>query len=248
MKAVSSKIFLILVTFFFSMAFSNSLLAVEKNKSQFDGHIEKIQAIYAPVVASAGGHLVINSLWDSDVLNAFADRQGSQWIVEIHGGIYRHEKITDDGLTALLCHELGHHLGGAPVKSDMPWMSSEGQADFFSASTCLRQVWAKENNLAVVQNLDVTDFLKEQCSQAHVPEADSALCIRIAIAGFSFVEFNRVEHGYPSETSPVNFETPAPNLVGRALTYPRAQCRLDTFLAGALQKNRPLCWYLPTPN
>lgn len=247
MKAIFSKLFLTLISYFLPMTFGSSLLAAEKNKIQFDSLIEKVQVIYAPVVASSGGSLVVNSFWDSNVLNAFADRRGSQWIVEIYGGIYRHEKVTADGLTALLCHELGHHLGSAPFKADIAWMSSEGQADFFSASTCLRQVWANEDNLTAIQSLDVPIFLKEQCSQAYASETGSALCIRIAMAGFSFVEFNRVEHGYSSENTSVKFETPATSLVGRALTYPRAQCRLDTFLAGALQQNRPLCWYLPTP-
>jgi hypothetical protein len=244
MKAnFSNRILTILIL---SLICASSSMAVQKNEVQFNTLVQKVQAVYSPVVASAGGNLVINSFWNSNILNGFADRRDTQWLIEINGGLYRNGKITDDGLAALLCHELGHHLGGMPFKADSSWMSSEGQADFYSASICLRKVWGREDNLAAIQILSVPNDLKDQCSIADQINADSALCIRIAMAGFSFVEFNRIEHGYASETTAVNFETPAPELNGKALTYPRAQCRLDTFFAGALQKNRPRCWFLPT--
>jgi hypothetical protein len=30
------------------------------------------------------------------------------------GGLARHELVTDDGFMMVVCHETGHHLGGAP--------------------------------------------------------------------------------------------------------------------------------------
>ena len=41
----------------------------------------------------------------------------------------------------MLAHETGHHLGGPPYDPDMPWISWQGQADYWAASTGMKQVF-----------------------------------------------------------------------------------------------------------
>lgn len=66
----------------------------------------------------------------------------------------------------MLCHELGHHLGGAPFKPDISWMSTEGQADYFSGSTCLKKIWRDEDNFKIVSQLLILEALKSACLTA----------------------------------------------------------------------------------
>ena len=41
----------------------------------------------------------------------------------------------------IYCHELGHFIGGAPFKKNpgSTWASTEGQADYWATSVCLRR-------------------------------------------------------------------------------------------------------------
>ena len=60
----------------------------------------------------------------------------------------------------MICHEVGHHLGGAPF---MPKYyedyylfrgSSEGQADYYATSNCLKKWFAEENHWGVIKKVD----------------------------------------------------------------------------------------------
>lgn len=79
--------------------------------------------------------------WDSASVNAQAWRLGTNRYVRIYGGLARHPAITEYGLTLMLAHETGHHLGGPPYDPAMPWMSWQGQADYWAASVAMPKVW-----------------------------------------------------------------------------------------------------------
>lgn len=189
--------------------------------------------------------LIIENHWDDNALNGFAEREGPLWKIESYGGLYRSSIITQDGYMAFLCHELGHHIGGAPFKPDILWMSSEGQADYFAASMCLKRLWKNESNQQIIELQTVPKSLLQICQRSSIDQDALALCVRIGLAAFSFVEFNRIEHGYASENTFVQFDSPAKYAADRYFVYPRAQCRLDTFVAGMTGADRPLCWYIP---
>ncbi len=214
-----------------------------KSDEDYGNSIKQFLQHYSPVVQSLGGHLRIDSHWDSDTLNAYSERESDQWVISVYGGLFRHPVISVDGFKAMLCHELGHHLGGTPYKADIPWMSTEPQADYYSGTDCLTELWKTENNIKAIEQSKIPTIVNLKCFAAFSTEERSALCIRIALAGFSFVEFNRVEHGYASEVSPTDFAVAAPaNTSGPSLNYPRAQCRLDTYFLAALNQKPPPCW------
>lgn len=80
--------------------------------------------------------LVVLSKWDDPRVNALASRSGNTWEIHVYGGLLQHPDLTDDEVLLILCHELGHHLGGAPLASRNGWASCEGQADYWSAKNC----------------------------------------------------------------------------------------------------------------
>jgi hypothetical protein len=80
-------------------------------------------------------------LWESPTVNAQAWRLGSARFVRVYGGLVRHPAITKYGLALMLAHETGHHLGGLPRDPAMPWMTWQGQADYWAASVAMPKVW-----------------------------------------------------------------------------------------------------------
>jgi hypothetical protein len=80
-------------------------------------------------------------LWESPTINAQAWRLGSARYVRVYGGLVRHPAITKFGLALMLAHETGHHLGGLPRDPAMPWLTWQGQADYWAASVAMPAIW-----------------------------------------------------------------------------------------------------------
>ncbi|MFH2202570.1 MAG: hypothetical protein ABIJ96_05615 [Elusimicrobiota bacterium] len=238
-------------------------------ESQFNEVLDKVERIYAPVVSAMGGNLKIKRLWTDDTVNASAQRWGSTWILNMYGGLARHEAITQDGFALVVCHELGHHLGGAP-KMGGRWASNEGQSDYFSTMKCLRKVFADAGSSGFSRPAAMADpFVAKQCGEKYAGGKERALCKRLAAAGMSVSSLFQIGRG--EETTP-SFATPDPRVVGSTQDqHPATQCRLDTYFSGALCPKsayedvdqgdaavgtctraegyawaaRPRCWYKP---
>jgi hypothetical protein len=222
------------------------------DQSTYTAILNSISAVYSPIVAQQGGKLQFLNSWSDGTVNAQAFRQGSTWIVQIYGGLARHEAMTADGVALVACHELGHHLGGAPLFSDPGnWASVEGQADYFSTAKCLRHLWRSANNK--VANED--PLARGYCNSVWTTVADSDLCVRIAMAGVSSGNLTAALN----RTADPSFSTPDRSRVSQIFEqHPQAQCRLDTYTRGALCNvnenslttactqnpgSRPTCWY-----
>ncbi|MGE3608109.1 MAG: hypothetical protein AB7I27_00880 [Bacteriovoracaceae bacterium] len=242
-------------------------------KAQFDAVIDKVEGVYSTIVSSMGGKLAVERNWDDETVNAYAMRTGSTWQVAMFGGLARHEAITKDGFSLVICHEIGHHIGGAPKKIgyySSSWASNEGQADYFATLKCLRRVWMNDNNTAIVKKLNAPESLVSACTKQWANATDRAICIRGGMAGDSVA---RLFQALRQQPAPAKFETPDPKVVTRTNdAHPDTQCRLDTYFQGALcevsfnddvsnssevtgtchastgQKSglRPLCWFKPS--
>ena len=130
----------------------------------YDAVISKVESVYAPIVARKGAKLKIMRLWDSGIVNAgTCPNSKREWIVNMYGGLARHALTTPDSFAGVICHELGHHLGGYPRKSTAFWASNEGQSDYFASTKCLRRVFRKDNNRAIVEGMNVPPIPKERC-------------------------------------------------------------------------------------
>lgn len=252
-----------------------SLFSADKStntmtKERFQAIISRVSNVYSPIVKEKGGNLVMNNLWDDGTVNALAERQADKWIVHMFGGLARHPLVTDDAFMMVVCHELGHHIGGAPRKNHgKDWAANEGQADYFGAMKCMRRILEKDDNQEIVSKINIDSDVIAKCQLIYKSADEIALCQRIAMAGKSLG--NLLNEG--SSGSRIAFNTPDKKIVSKTFdNHPEAQCRLDTYFSGILcdksyeqdtdlndpsvggciQRDghklgmRPLCWYRPS--
>ena len=243
------------------------------DETRFNAIIDKVEKIYSPIISNLGATLSVVRNWNSGTVNAFAQRDGDTWIVSMFGGLARHEAITEDGFALVVCHEVGHHIGGAPKKIDWigrtRWATNEGQADYFATLKCLRKVFRSEDNEAILAKMDVPAEVISSCAEQFSDATDQLICQRGAMAGMSTAKLFQDLRG--QDTAP-DFTTPDTEEVSSTShSHPATQCRLDTYFAGAtcaIDENidvderdeatgvcyrasgdtkgvRPLCWFKP---
>jgi hypothetical protein len=242
-------------------------------EDQFNSVIDKYEALYSPIVKSFGGDLLIERKWTDATVNAYAQQLGKTWKVSMFGGLARHETITEDGFALVVCHELGHHIGGAPKKVSpwsSPWASNEGQSDYFATLKCLRRGWERDNNEEIVRAMNVPETLQKACSAQHIWNQDYYTCIRGGMAGLSVA---KLFQALRNSTVEPKFDTPDAKVVTKTDdNHPATQCRLDTYFQGSLcgisfhedvssssevngtchgtmghsKGLRPLCWFKPS--
>ncbi|MBI4062000.1 MAG: hypothetical protein HY403_11295 [Elusimicrobia bacterium] len=238
-------------------------------EKQFNQVMDRIEAIYKPEIAARGGRLVLKRLWSNPTVNASAQRSGKDYILNMYGGLARHESITQDGMALVACHEMGHHIGGAPKYGGMDWASNEGQADYFANLKCLRRVFSTPEATSFTRPTGDDPGPRAACEKSFSSETDRALCVRGAMAGMSVTTLFRVLR---RETALPRFDTPDPKVVAAMYdSHPETQCRLDTYFMGSVCGRavgdqvderdpmkgtctraggqtsglRPLCWYKP---
>jgi len=231
-------------------------------ENEFNQVLDRVQAVYGPIVAAKGGQLVIERNWDDPTVNAYATEDGKQWKISMFGGLARYPSITRDAFYLVACHELGHHLGGSPKISGTDWATNEGGADYYSTLKCLRRV------LPATAPDGVDPVAAKACDASFRDRASRNRCKASAMAGFAAATlFQQL-----SQTGPISFATPDPSVVAAMDdSHPAAQCRLDTYFQGALCAKpvdqdvsntdpnagactrkqrfavglRPRCWYKP---
>lgn len=189
--------------------------------------------------------IIINILKQQKLVNV-STKEGSDINIYLSQGFLDLKELDQDTLILFLCHELGHHYGGLPksiIKDrrreqilDFSWGSSEGQADFWGAKKCMRQVVKLQKRMA-------KEFMPE-CLHDFSNEDEVNTCSRVYISGIHFTEIINKTKSESESLSPY-FIRLVP--VSRGLyknDYPSLQCRLNTFIAAALNQSRPSCWYL----
>ncbi|MFN8792255.1 MAG: ImmA/IrrE family metallo-endopeptidase [Bdellovibrionales bacterium] len=206
-------------------------------EEEFKTLIARVQKEYEPLVALHGGKLTISGDWRSDKLNAAAAQIFGTWRVQISGALARRPELTPDGFALILCHELGHHLGGyalgrPPVPFGGIWAANEGQADYFATQVCARKLWGPETARNAEARKSVDPLARQKCEAVWSNETDRDLCYRIAVAVESLSITMMV---LKNETQKPSFQTPDPAAVPKTSdAHPATQCRMDTSLAGAL--------------
>jgi hypothetical protein len=227
---------------------------------EFNEVISKVDAVYKPIIASKGATLVFERNWTDGTVNAYANQAGKIWTVAMFGGLARSKEVTYEGFALVVCHEMGHHLGGAPkYKRGGPWASNEGQSDYWSTLKCFRKVFGQDPKV-----IEVPAMVTDLCSKVWKNEEDMKVCEHSISGGQSLAELLASLGG---ETVPT-LDTPDKTKVTTTSDpHPAAQCRLDTYVAGSLcdmdefvdvsDKDvnvgtcksglgaRPLCWYAP---
>ncbi len=239
-------------------------------EKEYKDAINKFNEVFVDkVYREYGRDLVVYSYWESETANAFADQKDGNYNVSMFGGLARYPGMTKDGFSLVICHELGHHIGGAPRKGSSYWASAEGQSDYYGTAKCLRELWKDEDNVAELQKFFVPPFIYALCTNTFATANEQALCVRGAYAGHVLAS---VLASLGGKSIMPMFET-ADQHVSEFMdvNHPAAQCRLDTYLYGAIcpvSKDismdpedyrygtcnrsqgfawgfRPLCWYKP---
>lgn len=187
-----------------------------------------IQLYFVEAFQKTQKPMMIQVLWEKPYFGAgVVEEAGPVIAVKVFGGMIRIPEMTEDILAAVMCHEIGHVIGGAPYQDILgaEWTSVEGQSDFFAASKCLPQYFQKLQ----------PELTKEQLRQ------------KIVLAGFGFFLISQ-KYATPNQV-PVSLEKTAPEVATELnrRSYPSDQCRVDTFKAGAACLTEatcraPVCW------
>ncbi len=201
------------------------------NQAQFNKILDNVERVYAPIIAAKGARLQLIKNWQGSEVNAYASRQGNIWRVEMLGGLARHREVTVEGLYAVACHEIGHHLGGAPLysESENSWASTEGQSDYFATLKCLRKVFRTVD----MSELAIDPRVGEECARSFTDETDIRICVASTLGAQSLA---RLMHSLAGGGAAApNISTPDTRVVSRTFeSHPAGQCRLDTGFQGAL--------------
>lgn len=185
--------------------------------------------------------------WENRDINAYAYYDANDMpAIVISGGMAQHKSLSLDGLALIACHEIGHFLGGEPKKKrgrseKRSWSSAEGQADYFSVG-CLARFFESAS--------PVFDFERREKAEEKFPKSSDevkrvcrdSLCERLAFASLSVAKVYAQVKFYSRELSLIN--PSSQEAYETILSHPDPQCRLDTMLAGILEKERPACWFV----
>lgn len=189
--------FLLIIGSEASASSRNSFLLLEDTALMFKDTMEP----------KLGEHQLIVVLESQDPkVNAELTKHESSLTIKVWGGMLNHRFISDETLLLLLCHEIGHYLGGPPTKAKGGWSSTEGQADYYSSFQCARDV-----------GLDEVSFY------------ESALNLTRIYASATFSPEPRMDQCDPAIVSRTNFGYPSvqcrlDTLIAGWRKQPRPQC------------------------
>lgn len=210
----------------------DSFAETNVTEDEFNAILDRAEGIYRHVIDQYGAELVVERRWKSSTVNAYANQNGKKWKIVVFGGLARRPEVTKDGFAMVVCHELGHHLGGYPFYPRVnEWAASEGQSDYFAAQVCARKLWKEDYIENAKYRDEASDYIIERCDDSWPFQSDRDLCYRIAVGAISLGELL----AYLRDTT-VDIETPDTTVVDQTIFdgYPDAQCRLDTMFSGAL--------------
>ncbi len=206
------------------------------NEKMFNTILDQVEKLYAPILEAKGKKLVVKRFWTDDTVNAYAEQEGNNWMISMFGGLARHQETTPDAFAMVACHELGHHLGGAPKYSFMSWASTEGQSDYYATLKCMRKVLEGLDNWPTIRRMaqqdDIDPLVIKRCKIGqNSTREEFAMCVRGAVGGRQLARLLADLGGDPMP----EYNTPDQTVVSQTMEgHPPAQCRLDTYFAGAV--------------
>lgn len=250
----------------------NSMSFGSENKSlnglteeDYNQILNNVQTVMGPEIKKIfNKNLIIEKKWIDPTVDAYATRDDlNNPVIVMNGGLARHPLMTKDGFLLLVCHELGHHLGGAPKmlrgnSGLRGWSSAEGQADYFATTKCLPRLFELG-----VESKKIDYDIDSNNLKLALSKCRDNICARIVLAGLNVSQiFASLLKGSPEP----NLQISDPVKVDKTIyNHPNPQCRLDTYLSGAIcdvgveipfdlidpkigacvkdQGSRPMCWF-----
>ena len=193
----------------------------KEGEKRFNEILDVLEELFTEEFKARGGELKMARYeWPFNSLNIRMRREhfgndGDIWRVIPTGGIFRHKMIDEDAFTLITCHEIGHHIGGLPLKrsplrGQFHWATTEGQADYFAASKCFRQYAEVTggNEKFATKEFHIEDELLdekvfERCQAIFSSREEAAICSRTIRAGIVLTRFMAHYRGMsPEKLSP----------------------------------------------
>lgn len=207
-------------------------------EKEFYDFISKVEQVYSLEFKKLKRNLKIHASWSDNGLNAYASQVGKDSLLYLSGGYARTRFMTRDAYYTVICHELGHHLGGFP-KQKIPvvrWSSAEGQADYYSTAKCMKTLLRGDFlNKKIAQSILLPKKIKKLCREQFQSQDDYFVCLRSAKAA---EDYGQMMYYLKYNEEPFNFVNlefkDQSEVLKTSYTHPEPQCRLDTKLEGAL--------------
>lgn len=215
----------------FHLGVNYSLLSNSITREEVLKLIQDLELEFQSDAEALGGRLVFDYQEQNQTISAYATRSENLWKITINAGMARHEAIDLDGLAGILCHEVGHHLGGAPKKlrsMSSQWASVEGQSDYFVTTKCLRRLWKMNDDKISVDKIPAG--LEKACSS--ISHLEKVLCLRMGSASWQIARL--AAKLIPRSTTPQYTRPTRSTVTSTMETHPSPQCRLDTYMQGLL--------------
>ncbi len=230
-----------------------------------------LETTYADQVRSLGGKLKFTLKETTGSPNAFAaKRTDGTWEVTVMESLLTMEEQTKSSLGIILCHEIGHFLGGEPyvvgiqltpaVRSRAPKkMSCEGQADYFATSECIKTLNRKLPDLFADNKGLLNPMMAGECNQNYENKEDINLCLETLVASYQTVlVYQKMlqQMNVPQSFFGKIDNDPTDRVLNSVGEYPSLDCRYETFLNGTMcselsgnechdrKWSRPACWFL----
>jgi len=226
-SSVTSAFSLVSAIAFLFLAAPCAFAAVSEDEANL--LLKRFHDEFAPLAATHGARLFTELDYTATSPGAMATRSydHKKWFIKIWGGIPKFPSATGDTYTLILCHELGHHLGGYPFYSHdaNEWAAAEGQADYWATQACAKRLWRDEINV----NTTFSGVKNTGCETLFVEENEVNLCKRI----YRAVDINAELEGKTSKGGLPSIQRRDTSVVRELLvSHPKAQCRVDSMLMG----------------
>jgi len=179
---------------------------------------ETIISLFTDEIENQKFKIQLNANWANPFFGAGVSFYNRQFNIMLWGGMTRMNGMNKSAYATIVCHELGHIIGGAPYSTmeGREWSSLEGQADFFAASVCLPRYF---KSIGVEEKL-----IKD----------------RIEKSGYDLFIATKNISSETRDQKLVRWEASKEEAKSTLQYYPSIQCRYENYRNNSV---RPKCWF-----
>lgn len=259
------KKYLFLILFFIGQIANASV-----DKADYLKITNALSSLYSQKIADQGGRLKFVLSETDGVPNAYAaKRSEGNWEITVISSFLSLSHQTPPTLGIILCHEIGHFLGGKPyvvgkqmtaaVRAWAPKkMSVEGQADYFATSECIKSLEKKLPDLFVNNKGLLNLPSAQECQRSYTNEKEIKVCNEILTASYqTILVYQQIldQLQIPSTFFAKLENSSSERTLDYVGEYPELDCRYETFIKGTLCSSlnvnecddskwaRPACWF-----